>query len=188
MHGLGYHERAAGYTAPLPLLGNGQDRVWRVSEQAWGEVDLPQTGQQKIAPGWGRTRVSCRLLGCVLRPSARVSARCDTLARAGACFHTATTPRPAAREPIFGVPQVHTGAWTPQTGAPVHAGSRLLSAPCCKPCTRRHARPKFEFRSFYNVTCRARARRPGFWLEATAPALPCCSSCRFWRFFDFDRS
>ena len=102
MHGLGYQRRAAGYTALLPPQGSGQDRVWRVPEQALGDVDLSKTAQQKTVLGGSRSRVFCCLLGCVHRPSARTSARCDTLAHAGACFHLVITPRPAAGDPFLG--------------------------------------------------------------------------------------
>ena len=129
-------------------------------------------------------------LGSRAACSAKCSDKCE-VRHTGARWRVLShgyNPQASCQRPNFGVPLVHTGAWTPQTGVPVHAGSRLLSAPCCRPCTRRHARPMFEFRSCCNLTCRARARRPGFWLEATAPALPCCSGCRLWRCFDFDRS
>ena len=93
---LGYQQRVAGYTAALGPWSGVLPGVWRASGLHWVKVSLPKRPREKQALPGTRSRVAWCLLACVLRPSARISARCDRLARAGACFQMVIAPRPAA--------------------------------------------------------------------------------------------
>ena len=93
---------------------------------------------------------------CVLRPSARISARCDTLAHAGACFHMVTYPGQLLQVGFWGATECTPGAGA-QNGVPLHAGSGVLSTPYAAAARASQAQTKCEILSCYNVCCRAQA-------------------------------
>ena len=127
---LGYQQRVAGYTAALGPWSGVLPGVWRASGLHWVKVSLPKRPREKQALPGTRSRVAWCLLACVLRPSARISARCDRLAQAGACFHMLMTPSPAAGGQVLG-PHMHCTWSIGQFGVPFRAWLRTFVRPLC---------------------------------------------------------
>ena len=128
MHELRPQRRVAGYTAALCTRPNEALGGWRAPARHWGEGYPPESRGAKTARRGSRSRVCRCVQVCVHRSSARISARCDSLAQAGACFHMVMTPGPAAGHEFLGC-HMHALGVGGQFGAPYLHGSRLLSTP-----------------------------------------------------------
>ena len=107
------------------------------------EVHLPKTSHETSALFGARSRVRWVRADCVLRTSARISARCDTLAHAGARNQVVTYPR-STPEHGFWPPSMCILGSGASVGAPFLHGPRLLSTPYAGATRARLAQTKCE--------------------------------------------
>ena len=107
------------------------------------EVHLPKTSHETSALFGARSRVRWVRADCVLRTSARISARCDTLAHAGARNQVVTYPWSTPELGFLAPPCAYWG-WGPPVGVPVLHGPGLFSTPYAEATRARLAQTKCE--------------------------------------------